>query len=155
MYKWALAFAICFVLYLFHSSVEKLDKTYFTLLMHKWALVCCYMWRSPCYHSRCLCEGNFPPQMWRLQRLVGKWWALQVDWIYPRRLSIFVVDFPSSELKKLRWISIMSNRWSGEVREISAHAGIKSNLKKIARDNKVFVYLNLVGALLLSDFFLQ
>ena len=76
--------------------------------------------------------------MWRLRRLVGKWWATQVDWIYPKRLSIFVVDFLSLELKKLRWISIMWNRWSDEVREINVHAGIKSNLKKITRVNKVF-----------------
>ena len=106
--------------------------------MHKWALACCYFLRIPCYYSRCLYEGNFSPQMWLLRRLVGKWWAMQVDWIYPRRLSIFVVDFLSSELKRLRWISIMWNRWSDEVREINVHAGIKSNFEKITRVNKVF-----------------
>ena len=79
---------------------------------------------------------------------------MQVDWIYPKRLSIFVVDFLSLELKKLRWISIMWNRWSGEVREINVHAGMKSNLKKITRDNKAFVFLNPVRASLLLDFFL-
>ena len=32
---------------------------------------------------------------------------------------------------------------------------MKSNLKKITRDNKAFVYLNPVGASLLLDFFLR
>ena len=129
-------------------------------LMHKWALACCYFLRIPCYYSRCLYEGNFSPQMWLLRRLVGKWWALQVDWIYPRRLSIFVVDFLSSELKRLRWISIMWNRWSGEVRETNVHVGMKSNLKKITRGNKAFcifesrwclTFIRLLSEVALSD----
>ena len=49
---------------------------------------------------------------------------------------------------------MMWNRWSGEVKEINVLAGMKSNLKKITRDNKAFVYLNPVGASLLLDFFL-
>ena len=121
---------------LFSSSVQKLDIFY--IVITQMCLGVLLFLTYSCYHSRCLYEGNFPPQMWRLRRLVGEWWAMQVDWIYLRRLSIFVVDFLSSELKKLRWISIMWNRWSGEVREINVHVGMKSNLKKITRDNKAF-----------------
>ena len=79
---------------------------------------------------------------------------MQVDWIYPKRLSIFVADFLSSELKKLRWISIMWNRWSGEVREINVHVGMKSNLKKITRDSKsrrCLTFIRLLFEVALSD----